>query len=32
MCAGMLREEDLVSEKSKGPGSRIDLLSRQITK
>lgn len=31
MCAGMLREEDLGLEESKGPGLRIDLLSRRIT-
>lgn len=32
MCAGMLGEEDLGLEESKGPGLRIDLLSRRITK
>lgn len=32
MCAGMLREEDVGLEESKGPGLRIDLLSRRITK
>lgn len=32
MCAGMLREEDLGLEESKGPSLRIDLLSRRITK
>lgn len=32
MCAGMLRKEDLGLEESKGPGLRIDLLSRRITK
>lgn len=32
MCAGMLREEDLGLEESKGPGLRIDLLSKRITK
>lgn len=32
MCAGMLGEEDLGLEESMGPGLRIDLLSRRITK